>query len=39
MSRIVFSKICVDTETHSFANTYAIGTFDEVNDHSLPALF
>ena len=38
MSQIFLNKNCANTETHSFANIYAIQIFDEGNNHSLPAL-
>ena len=35
---IFFSKNCANTETHSFADIYAIQIFDERNNHTLLAL-
>ena len=34
-----FSKNCTNTETHTFADIYAIRILDKGNNHSLPALF
>ena len=34
-----FSKNCTNTETHLFANIYAIRPFYVENNYSLPALF
>ena len=38
MRHISFSKNCANTETHSFADIYAIRILDKGNNHSLPAL-
>ena len=38
MSQIFLSKNYANTETHSFANIYAIRIFCKGNNHSLPAL-
>ena len=39
MRKKIFSKNYANTETHSFADTYAILILKEVNDYSLPVLF
>ena len=38
MRQIFFSKNCVNTETHSFADIYEIQIVDKENNHFLPAL-
>ena len=38
MRHIFFSENCANTETHSFADIYAIRILDEGNNHPLPAL-
>ena len=38
MRQTFFSKNCANTETHLFANIYAIRFFYVENNYSLPAL-
>ena len=38
MRHIFLSKKCANTETHSFADMYAIRILDEGNNYSSPAL-